>query len=76
MLSNLNKSQYEIAVQFKKDFGITLEEAEKIAQQRKSASDERFYLGCLLGGLDIKTSESVCLSEEEKQAINERLNNI
>lgn len=73
MITEHNKTQFDIQRQFKKDFGFTLEQAEKIAADRRRDSDEVYYLNCLLGGLDIKTSNSVNLSEDEKKIIKDRL---
>jgi len=76
MINDYAKSKFEIEKQFKKQFGITLDEANRIARENKRMSDELYYLRCLLNGLDIHTCSPVKLSDEEIKNIQDRINKL
>lgn len=66
---------FEAEKQFKKDFGITINEAERKLRKRKSASDEIFSLKLYLNGFDIVTGQKVDVmpSKEEVAEIEKRI---
>lgn len=76
MINEYAKSKFEIEKQFKKDFGMTLDEANRKTQEKKKQSDELYYLRCLLNGLDIHTCSPVTLSDEQTQQIEQRINKL
>jgi len=76
MLDEHNRKEFKIQSQFKKHFGITLDEANRIARENKRLSDELYYLRCLLNGLDIHTCSPVKLSDEEIKNIQDRINKL
>lgn len=64
---------FEAQLQFKKDFGMTIQQAEEISRNRIKASDEIFSLKLYLNGLDAVTGENVNPSENERKEIEERI---
>lgn len=69
-------TRFEIERQFKKDFAMTLNEAERKVSAMKRSSEEKYYLQCLLGGFDIKTGDKAIIDEKQKEEIQERLNEL
>lgn len=76
LLLEESKKVFEIEKQFKKDFGMTLSEAEAINVKRKKESGELYYLRCLLNGLDLTTQEASSNTEEEMARISKRIEDL
>lgn len=59
-------NQLEIERQFKKDFGMTLDEATRKHNQNKKNSDEIYALKMALNGVDVVTGGKINMSETNK----------
>jgi hypothetical protein len=76
LIAKESRKVFEIEKQFKKDFGMTLSEAEAINEKRKKESNELYYLRCLLNGLDITTHTPANPTEEERERISKRIDDL
>ena len=71
-----HRKLFEIEKKFKKDFGMTLNQAININKDRIKASNEIYHLKCLLNGLDTTTGLAADLSPEDRMIVLDRLEEI
>ena len=73
LLRQKAKDTFQIHKQFKADFGMTLDEADNILAKMKSDSEELYHLRCLLNGVNTHNYEKPSLTDEEKELIKIRI---
>tara|TARA_R110001632_G_scaffold83617_9_gene184991 strand:- start:262 stop:531 length:270 start_codon:yes stop_codon:yes gene_type:complete len=73
LLRQQSKDAFQIHKQFKAEFGMTLDEADKILAVMKSDSKELYHLRCLLNGVNTHTHEVTILNGKEKELIEARV---